>query len=278
MFIAVAAACIDLRERWEAGRGIDAIFLPSSLQHTRMRAISPLSNRRILLLRSQTISDGNQQAYFESNGVQYFVGIFDSEAEAVHAYDSKIEQLHTLSASREAPEASNLAPNERQANEQGTGTFEGNVADGATNGSDDSLGLRMEKGRLVWERLMCIYQRWLLARATRSRLSDSQIANPDYHKDAMVKSLNEEIVILGIAKAQLEEAVLKIFENELTMDSSPFRHLLLDSTVLSTDSSSDVLPFGTSSINCPLPVPVADSEPPPPPKKPKLDASSDSTI
>jgi hypothetical protein len=36
----------------------------------------------------------------------------------------------------------------------------------------------------------------------------------------MVKSLNEEIVILGIAKGQLEQAVVNYFANELTLTAS----------------------------------------------------------
>lgn len=174
------------------------------------------------------------QAFIQSHGVQFFLGLFDTEVEAVFAYDSKLEQLRSLGATLSAgspADGDRLVSSSSQPENVNSEFY------------SDSLEQSMAKGRLLWERLTCVYQRWLLARATRSRLSESQVTNPDYHKDAMVKSLNEEIVILGVAKAQLERAVCSFFAGELALHGPDFSPL--SRAMQSVDSSLDLFPFAS---------------------------------
>lgn len=183
--------------------------------------------------------------------MQYFLGIFETEEEANNALDAKIDQLRNLGiavGNSDRTESSSSADQAAAAAVNG----ENESSDNDVN-EQKSLESKMRRGRMLWERLTCLYQRWLLARAARTKLSEAQVANPDYHKDALLKSLNEEIVILGVAKSQLEQAVTNFFIAELegndclrSINSLGLHHHSDDHPLASmptTDSTTDFFPL-----------------------------------
>lgn len=139
------------------------------------------------------------QASYTFQGTQFFVGTFETEEQANFACDGRIDQLRTSFFVEETSfpkevDSFSLPPPEAH---------------------DGLLGC--ERARLVWDQLAIISQRILLAKAVRSRLTESQALSVSYSKDALLKSLNEEVVILAVAKAQLEEALESLFIQETTM-------------------------------------------------------------
>eukprot|EP01039_Chlorochromonas_danica_P003325 gene3325-3648_t len=192
------------------------------------------------------------KAVYQARGVQYFLGIFETEDEANNALDAKIDQLRNLGIT-----AGNADRNESSSSAEQTAAAVNGENESSDNDVNEqkSLESKMRRGRMLWERLTCLYQRWLLARAARTKLSEAQVANPDYHKDALLKSLNEEIVILGVAKSQLEQAVTNFFiaelENNDCLRSTSITSLGLHPTsedhplasMPTTDSTTDFFPL-----------------------------------
>jgi hypothetical protein len=65
-----------------------------------------------------------------------------------------------------------------------------------------------------------VAQRLLIARAAQTKLSELQNAAPDSEKEGLLGALSEEIVLLAIVKAQLEEAVSRCFAMGLDCNTS----------------------------------------------------------
>lgn len=131
----------------------------------------------------------------ESHGIQLFLGLFGDEESAKQAYKTKLKELNEVGSLFPLGIGSALHINETESSIEMTSA---------------------ESGRLIWERLCCIYQRLLLASSTRAKLAELQVSNPNYHKDAILKALNEEIAILGVAKKQLEDALCRAFAKDLS--------------------------------------------------------------
>jgi hypothetical protein len=77
-----------------------------------------------------------------------------------------------------------------------------------------------ENMRVLWERQCQVAQRLLIARAAQTKLSELQNAAPDSEKEGLLGALSEEIVLLAIVKAQLEEAVSRCFAMGLDCNTS----------------------------------------------------------
>lgn len=87
------------------------------------------------------------------------------------------------------------------------------------------------QAKLMWERLVSIYQRTLLAKAVAEKMSQSQTTTPNQHRESLLKSLGEEIVMLGVVKEQLEEAVTRYFIREVSlqdMKDTKVDHMMFD--------------------------------------------------
>ncbi|RYG68890.1 hypothetical protein EON64_04105 [archaeon] len=128
------------------------------------------------------------------------MGTFETEEQANFACDGRIEQLRSSFFCQEtnSPKDADV-PSLPQ-----------------PEAPHDGL-LGCEKARMVWDQLAIISQRLLLAKAVRAKLTESQALSVSYSKDALLKSLNEEVVILTVAKTQLEEALETLFIKETTM-------------------------------------------------------------
>eukprot|EP01031_Cornospumella_fuschlensis_P036762 gene36762-44595_t len=143
------------------------------------------------------------KACYTFQGTQFFVGSFDTEEQANFACDARIEQLKSSYFSQEAS-----SPRDGD-----------NISSTQSETPQDGL-LGCERARMVWDQLAIISQRLLLAKAVRSKLTESQAINVSYSKDALLKSLNEEVVILTVAKAQLEVALETLLIRETTVSLS----------------------------------------------------------
>mmetsp|Transcript_35681 Transcript_35681/g.33825 ORF Transcript_35681/g.33825 Transcript_35681/m.33825 type:complete len:368 (+) Transcript_35681:194-1297(+) len=70
--------------------------------------------------------------------------------------------------------------------------------------SDNTIQVRM-----MWERLCQISQRVLLAKAAIVKISDLHAQEPDMQKEALLKSLNDEVFLLTQVKTHVEEALAR---------------------------------------------------------------------
>lgn len=74
------------------------------------------------------------------------------------------------------------------------------------------------QAKLMWERLMSIYQRVLLAKAVTEKLTQLQTSStPNQQREMLLKNLREEIAMLSVVQNQLEEAVTQYFIREVSL-------------------------------------------------------------
>lgn len=108
--------------------------------------------------------------------------------------------------------------------------------------------------RIMWDRLCQISQRLILAKAANDRLSALQNISPDQEKKYLMKSLGDEVVLLSIVKAQLEEGVARAISRGLsTMRSSEFVSSLENPSALSSIGGSSHSPSDSSTVEHRLP-------------------------
>lgn len=82
---------------------------------------------------------------------------------------------------------------------------------------------------------MSIYQRVLLAKAVAEKLTHLQTSSaPNQQREALLKNLGEEMVMLGIVKQQLEEAVTRYFIREVSLQPSLSAQGSLDTAAVSS--------------------------------------------
>ncbi len=67
----------------------------------------------------------------------------------------------------------------------------------------------------LWQRLCEVYQRQLLAKSVYQKLYDIHTANPSSRTEALITPLREEVVMLTVVKAQLEELMMEYFTSEI---------------------------------------------------------------
>ena len=77
--------------------------------------------------------------------------------------------------------------------------------------------IEAEQASMMWQKLCAINQRLLLARAVENKLYTYQIGYPNENQLKMLKSLNDETVMLNFVKSQLEEAITRYFSQEITL-------------------------------------------------------------
>lgn len=180
------------------------------------------------------------KAQLQRQGKQYYLGIYDTEIEAAHAYDAKARE----------DESGTMLTN---FNEDGTETFISStsttVKKPANKYAPSSMSISMRNGnasttdtkrkkrqktensellsteqyacknfsfimrlenpghvRLIWERYSSITERLLIGKAANDRLLELQRTSPDEEKTTLIISLAKEITKLGLAKIHLEES------------------------------------------------------------------------
>ena len=130
------------------------------------------------------------------------MGSYDSEAEANYACDNRLDQL-------------NKSHQNSSRNDHIESTI--NVDQNRSYLGRDNFSRTAEQAKDIWDELSSLSQRYLLLKATKTKLINLQVFSCTYQTDALLKSLNEEMVIVGVAKAQLEEALQKCFEEQLIL-------------------------------------------------------------
>jgi len=170
------------------------------------------------------------KAQLQSHGVQFYLGMFDTEEEAALAYDRKAKE------EKGGKSISNFEINlgvERMFMDDsgyGDGTFEEQYEDsrrvgnkhGRAGDSVDHISGGVQQRRLdyqsttlnlsvLWDRYSQISQRLLLAKAAQTKLAELQISAPDVEKEKLLQALGEEVNLLVVVKAQIEECISRCF-------------------------------------------------------------------
>lgn len=146
--------------------------------------------------------------------------MFDTEEEAAQAYQAKARRFQRIGGDDVIPSDDPIGyirdePTAKRARIS-TSTSSNTLSQpGVSMGQGDILSSLQAK--LMWERLVAIYQRILLAKAVAEKMSLSQTTTPNQQRETLLKALGEEIVMLGVVKEQLEEAVIRYFIREVSL-------------------------------------------------------------
>lgn len=168
----------------------------------------------------------------QSQGVQFYLGTFDSEEEAAKAYDKKAreEKGEKSQTNYDHLGTETGVCQLRSFADKPTDSFIDNSfysdTDGRINGQlylSPRLLLQQpasDQIRVMWDRLSQLTQRYMLANATREKLLELQTSSSDNEKAVLLRSLEEECSLLAVVRSQLEEALARSLSCWQMFDSS----------------------------------------------------------
>ena len=165
----------------------------------------------------------------QHKGSQHYLGTFDSEIEAAKAYDRKaLQEKHGKAQTNFDENGVETTVCQTRSKLQSYHSFEpeiyyepqrinntfislskiqrfnsnrvNSVADTMSQNNDDKV-------EVLWARMCQITERLQLAVGAHKKLSELQQIEPDDQKVNLLKSLNDEMILLSIVKSQLEESI-----------------------------------------------------------------------
>jgi hypothetical protein len=153
------------------------------------------------------------------NGVQFYLGLFDSEEEAIEAYENKSKSFEksvsdSVTGKRNADSISHSTGMVIEPDPVGKKSKSKDPST-ATMSYDERISILQAK--FLWERLTGIYQRILIGKAVQERIIQNQSIESNHTKEVLLNSLNDEIVLLTTMKAQLEEAMTRFFVRSVSL-------------------------------------------------------------
>eukprot|EP00601_Ochromonadales_sp_CCMP2298_P012533 CAMPEP_0173250454 /NCGR_PEP_ID=MMETSP1142-20121109/19588_1 /TAXON_ID=483371 /ORGANISM="non described non described, Strain CCMP2298" /LENGTH=340 /DNA_ID=CAMNT_0014183203 /DNA_START=25 /DNA_END=1044 /DNA_ORIENTATION=+ len=177
------------------------------------------------------------KAQLQSHGVQFYLGMFDTEEEAALAYDRKAREekggktLTNFDSETEEPPGFRM-------NTSRAGYYDEQAEDSRKDKHtyrETELDKEYAQKKLrrldyqsstqnmavLWDRFCQVSQRLMLAKAAQAKLSEFHLAAPTDEKEKLLKTLGEEIVLLVIVKTQLEEALSRCFLLGLKVNVAP---------------------------------------------------------
>lgn len=110
---------------------------------------------------------------------------------------------------------------------------------------------------IIWQKLCTVYQRLLLAKAVERKMNDIQIGYSEDGSTQLLKSLQDEILILNLVKVQLEEAMSQFFLKEIALN-----EIDLFQEKISFENKTSATTFPTTHAITPLVSPVVSNQNP----------------
>jgi len=168
------------------------------------------------------------KAQLQSQGVQFYLGTYDSELEAAKAYDRKaLEEKGdraltnfdyfgnetTVCQTRSSLKFLTATSSDKDDGFESGGGYENVNAPYSKrlrSHEQESCQPKTDPAaqlNLMWERLGQITNRLELSRAAHLKLCQLQHSKPDNEKESLITSLRDEIVLLEIVQSQLEESI-----------------------------------------------------------------------
>eukprot|EP01038_Epipyxis_sp_PR26KG_P004906 gene4906-6869_t len=160
------------------------------------------------------------KAQLQSQGVQFYLGTFDSEEEAARAYDRKARDEKGFRVNANFEGEVNYSDGEDNEREGLHHKRKRNEESNNINNNDDRTNTQQPENvtayvSVIWERLVQVSERIILANSAFVRMNDinqQQVASTLNEQELaeqehMIHSLHDEIVLLTIVKSQLEECI-----------------------------------------------------------------------
>lgn len=180
----------------------------------------------------------------QSQGIQFYLGTYDTEEEAAKAYDRKAREEKGGRSQTNFDDngyeigLSHMLAMYPQFHTPPVHTMGDSITDttgGVANSEYTDIGssssnsepsyrhnfLTATPVRFLWDRLCVISERLLLATAAMEKLKQLQEQGPDEQKQSMIAALSNEITLLTVVKSQIESSVARCFSSELFGSTPP---------------------------------------------------------